>query len=212
MTRQMILPIRHAVLLPDVEYRLNIAGISDEERERLEADGNRAVLLGVRAEEDAEEIGIDDLNDLGVACEVLDISDGPMGLFLHAQAREKVRVSGISLAGGVFEGDTETVEEVMDVTFDGEKKLLEELKKVTIELSGKIRGGQYALEYIRKIDSVNEFAAVFCQFFDMTEEERYDLLKTGSFRERGLMVHDALMRFKGTIDLQFDLATRDDPE
>ena len=212
MTRQMILPIRHAVLLPDVEYRLNIAGISDEERERLEADGNRAVLLGVRAEEDAEEIGIDDLNNLGVACEVLDISDGPMGLFLHAQAREKVRVSGISLAGGVFEGDTETVEEVMDVTFDGEKKLLEELKKVTIELSGKIRGGQYALEYIRKIDSVNEFAAVFCQFFDMTEEERYDLLKTGSFRERGLMVHDALMRFKGTIDLQFDLATRDDPE
>ena len=212
MTRQMILPIRHAVLLPDVEYRLNIAGISDEERERLEADGNRAVLLGVRAEEDAEEIGIDDLNDLGVACEVLDISDGPMGLFLHAQAREKVHVSGISLAGGVFEGDTETVEEVMDVTFDGEKKLLEELKKVTIELSGKIRGGQYALEYIRKIDSVNEFAAVFCQFFDMTEEERYDLLKTGSFRERGLMVHDALMRFKGTIDLQFDLATRDDPE
>ena len=212
MTRQMILPIRHAVLLPDVEYRLNIAGISDEERERLEADGNRAVLLGVRAEEDAEEIGIDDLNDLGVACEVLDISDGPMGLFLHAQAREKVRVSGISLAGGVFEGDTETVEEVMDVTFDGEKKLLEELKKVTIELSGKIRGGQYALEYIRKIDSVNEFAAVFCQFFDMTEEERYDLLRTGSFRERGLMVHDALMRFKGTIDLQFDLATRDDPE
>ena len=212
MTRQMILPIRHAVLLPDVEYRLNIAGISDEERERLEADGNRAVLLGVRAEEDAEEIGIDDLNDLGVACEVLDISDGPMGLFLHAQAREKVHVSGISLAGGVFEGDTETVEEVMDVTFDGEKKLLEELKKVTIELSGKIRGGQYALEYIRKIDSVNEFAAVFCQFFDMTEEERYDLLRTGSFRERGLMVHDALMRFKGTIDLQFDLATRDDPE
>ena len=71
MTRQMILPIRHAVLLPDVEYRLNIAGISDEERERLEADGNRAVLLGVRAEEDAEEIGIDDLNDLGVACEVI---------------------------------------------------------------------------------------------------------------------------------------------
>ena len=139
MTRQMILPIRHAVLLPDVEYRLNIAGISDEERERLEADGNRAVLLGVRAEEDAEEIGIDDLNDLGVACEVLDISDGPMGIFLHAQAREKVHVSGISLAGGVVEGDTETVEEVMDVTFDGEKKLLEELKKITIELSGKIR-------------------------------------------------------------------------
>ena len=27
-----------------------------------------------------EEIGIDDLNNLGVACEVLDISDGPMDI------------------------------------------------------------------------------------------------------------------------------------
>ena len=47
---------------------------------------------------------------------------------------------------------------------------------------------------------------------DMTVEEKYALLRTNSFKERGLLVQEALMRFKGTIDLQIDLNKMDDPE
>ena len=53
---------------------------------------------------------------------------------------------------------------------------------------------------------------MFCQFFDMTPEEKYALLETNSFKKRGILVHEALMRFKGTIEVQVELANANDPE
>ncbi len=202
----------NTVLLPDVEYRLAIDGITEEEKSRIKIDGGKAVLLSLKEQKARDEITEEDFYPLGVAAEILEIGDAPMGMFIHARTREKVRVTDLSVGSPVIEAECEPVDEVMDVTFAGEQKLLEHLKKTTVELASQIRGGDYAIEYIRKLKTVNEFAAVFCQFFDMTLEEKYALLDTDSFKERGLRINEALMRFKGAVDLQVDLANADDPE
>ena len=212
MSTGMILAFYNTVLLPDVDYRLSVEGISDREKERIRADGGRAVLMPLKEERERTEIAPGDFYELGVACEVLEINEGPMGTFVHARTREKVRADAIRNENGIMEGEFETVGEVMDVTFEGEKMLLDTLKETTTNLASMIRGGDYAIEYIKKITTVNEFASVFCQFFEMTPEEKYALLETDSFRERGSRVAEALRRFKGTIDLQVDLANADDPE
>ncbi len=212
MSKKLVIAFYNTVLLPDVEYRLSIDGISEEEKERIREDGGEALLLALKEQKNREDIENDDFYPLGVAAEILEVSEGPMGTFLHARTREKVRVTSISAGMPVSEAECEPVDEVMDITFAGEKELLETLKKTTTELASQIRGGDYAIEYIRKLKTVNEFAAVFCQFFDMTAEEKYALLETDSFKERGKRIHEALMRFKGTVDLQVDLANADDPE
>ena len=212
MNKNMILSFFNTVLLPDVDYRLSVEGISEEEKERLKEDGGRAVLLPLKEEKPRSEIRGEDFYELGVAAEILEINDGPMGTFVHARTREKVRASEILTESDVMEGCFEPVDEVMDVTFEGEKLLLNSLKETTTQLASMIRGGDYAIEYIKKINTVNEFAAVFCQFFEMTPEEKYELLATDSFKERGEMVMEALKRFKGSVDLQVDLANADDPE
>ena len=212
MSMNMVIAFYNTVLLPDVEYRLSLDGITEEEKSRVKIDGGRVFLLPLKEQKEREQITADDFYSLGVAAEVLEISENPMGTFLHARTREKVRVKEITVGHPVIEAECEPVDEVMDVTFEGEKQLLDVLKKTTTELASQIRGGDYAIEYIRKLKNVNEFAAVFCQFFDMTPEEKYALLETDSFRERGVLVHEALLRFKGTVDLQVDLANADDPE
>ena len=212
MSMNMVIAFYNTVLLPDVEYRLSIDGITDEEKSRIKIDGGRAVLLSMKEQKTREETTAEDFYPLGVAAEVLEVSEGPMGTFIHARTREKVRVNEITIGSPVIEAECEPVDEIMDVTFAGERELLEHFKKTTMELASQIRGGDYAIEYIRKLKNVNEFAAVFCQFFDMTPEEKYALLDTDSFRQRGLRINEALMRFKGTVELQVDLANADDPE
>ncbi|MBQ6385952.1 MAG: endopeptidase La [Lachnospiraceae bacterium] len=208
----MILATYNTVLLPDVDYRLNIDGITEEEKSRIKIDGGRAVLLPLKQEKEKADITPDDFYPLGILMDVSEIVESPMGTILHGQSREKVHVTDVRTAAGVFEGEYETQDEVMDVTFRGEQDLLEDLKKRTTKLAAQIRGGDYAIEYIKKITTINEYAAVFCQFFDMTAEEKYDLLATDSFRGRGLLVLEALRRFEATIELQVELASADDPE
>ena len=208
----LIIPMYNTVLLPDVDYRLSVESISDAEKDRIEADQGKAVFLPLKTEKKRGEMTAEDFYPFGIAVDVTQISEGPLGTVIEARAREKVRVSSIRILTDAAEGDFEPVDEVMDVTFAGEKQLLEGLKNTTTEVASHIRGGDYAIEYIKKLQTVNEFAAVFCQFFDMTPEEKYALLETNSFKERGILVHEALMRFKGTIEVQVELANANDPE
>ncbi|HUM82265.1 MAG TPA: endopeptidase La [Lachnospiraceae bacterium] len=212
MGNNMIIALYDAVILPDVDYRMNIGSLSAEEKSRIKIDGNKAILLPLREMKERREIRAQDFYPLGVAADIIEISDSKMGTILHAHTREKVKVYDIATDSGVIEGEGRPVDEIMDITIDGEKKLLDTMKKTTTEVASNIRGGNYAIEYIKSIKTVNEFAAVFGQFFDMSPEEKYALLETNSFKQRGLLIHEALMRFKGTIDLQVDLANRDDPE
>ena len=212
MNRRIVLAFHDTVLLPDVEYRLSIEDITEEEKSRIKIDNGNVIMLPLKEEKRRDNIEAGDFYPLGVAAEVMEISEGPMGTFVHARSREKVRVTDISVIDGLIEAEGTSVDEVMDITFAGEQQLIERLKKVTTEVASQIRGGNYAIEYIKQVKSVNEFASVFCQFFDMTPEEKYALLETDSFKERGKLVHEALMRFKGAVDLQVDIANADDPE
>ena len=45
---RMILAVYDTVILPDVDYRLNIGEISSEEKSRIKIDQNRAVILPTR--------------------------------------------------------------------------------------------------------------------------------------------------------------------
>ena len=212
MSSTLILPMFNTVLLPDVDYRLSVEHISDAERSRIQIDEGRAIFLPMRTEKPRQELTKEDFFPLGIIADISQIQDGPMGTVVEAQAREKIRVTEIAITEGIIEGEYEAVDEVMDVTFSAEKKLLEALKKLTTEMASQIRGGEYAVEYLKKISTINEFAAVFCQFFDMTPEEKYALLETNSFKERGMLVRESVLRFRGALEVQIELANAEDPE
>lgn len=205
----MIIPIYDTVILPDVDYQLGVGDLTEEEKSRIKIDGNKAILLPLKKEkEPGSSYTIDDFYGLGVLADIIEIQEGNGGTRLHVSTREKVQVSDLHATGELLEGTWTPREEIVDITRDGENELLENLKKTALEISTHIQGGALMQGYIKNCSSITEFAAMFCQFFGMTADEKYELLKTDSFKERGMLVRDALMKFKGTIDMQIDLNKR----
>jgi ATP-dependent Lon protease len=207
-TINMIIPIYDTVVLPDVDYQLGVRTLSAEEKSRVKIDGNQAILLPLKEEKDTDELTFTDFYGLGVLADILELQDMPGGTRLHVHTREKVRVSDVSATGELLEGSWTPREEIVDITRDGEEELLEDLKKTALDVSTHIQGGALAQAYIKSCTTITEFGATFCQFFGMTPEEKYALLETDSLKERGMLVRDALMKFKGTIDMQVDLNKR----
>lgn len=207
-TINMIIPIYDTIILPDVDYQLGVGELTEEEKSRIKIDGNKTILLPMKAEKNPAELTLDDFYGLGVLADIIEIQEGNGGTRLHVSTREKVLVTDLQATGELLEGTWVPREEIVDITREGEAELLENLKKTALEISTHIQGGALAQGYIKNCGSITEFATMFCQFFGMTADEKYELLKTDSLKERGMLVRDALMKFKGTIDLQIDLNKR----
>jgi ATP-dependent Lon protease len=201
----LIIPTYDTVILPDVDYQLNIHGLSSEEISRIKIDNNKAILLPMKEMKDRDQLTINDFFGLGVLADILEVEDTPQGTRVHAQTREKILVTEISNNGAIIDGGFEVHEEYSDITVKGEQELLDSLKKTAGESTQYFQGGEMAKTYIDNIKSINEFGAMFGQFLDLSNEEKYHLLETDSLKERGLMLKDALMRFLGTIEMQADL-------
>ena len=208
MKSYMIIPVYDMVILPDVDYQIGTSEFSDEEKSRIKIDGNKAIFLPLREPVDRKDVSADVFYPYGVLADIQEIHETKLGTRVHAQTREKVEIRDFSAVGNLLEATFIPHEEFSDITAKGEKKLLDSLKKGTLELTKHFQGGELAANYIRQTNAINEFAAIFCQFFDMSPDEKYALLETDSLKERGMAVQDALLRFKGTVDMQVDLNKR----
>ena len=210
MRRYMIIPVYDTIVLPDVEYQLGCENFSDAERSRAKIDGDRAILLPIKEEKTKDKVSLDDFYGLGVLAEIKEIAEIPGGVRLHVQTREKVRVEDMDVIDGMLEGSFSVREEVADISYAGERDCLEKLKKTTLDISRHIQGGHIAAGFLKSCATVGEYASLFCQFFGMSPDEKYELLETDSMRERCNLVQEALMRFQGAIELQVDMNRRFD--
>ena len=93
----LIIPMYNTVLLPDVDYRLSVDSISDVEKDRIETDQGKAVFLPLKTEKKRGEMTAEDFYPFGIAVDVTQISEGPLGTVIEARAREKVRVGSIRI-------------------------------------------------------------------------------------------------------------------
>ena len=208
MNSYLVIPSYDTVILPDVDYQLGVEELNEDERSRIKIDDNKALIVPMKEAKDKKNLTMDDVLGFGVLADVIDINSTNAGLRVHARTREKVEITGLSWNGDILEATFEPKDEVLDITLKGEKDLLDALKKDFTELTTHFQGGQIAAGYVERCKTINELAAMFCQFLDMSPEEKYALLQTDSMKQRGLLIEEAVKRFKGTIDMQEALNDR----
>ena len=207
-----ILPLYDCLVLPHVEYQMTIVSLSDREKSALREKGACCYLAPVRTAKPKNELTGEDFYSLAVRMEDLKLRKAPAGYTLQGRTTEKASLLTIDFYDDYLEGRGVTVREKTDITCDAEEKLLDGLKGLTRELASYVKGGAFVERFLKEIDDVNTFASRFGPFFDMTPEEKYGLLATDSQKERGLLIHDALLRFKTSIELQREMSEREDPE
>ncbi|MGI6057281.1 MAG: endopeptidase La [Bilifractor sp.] len=208
MKSYLVIPSYDTVILPDVDYQLGVEELNEEEKSRIKIDDNKVLIVPMKEAKNKMDLTMSDVYGLGVLADVLDINSTKIGLRVHARTREKVEITSLSGNGDILEATFEPKDEVLDITLKGEKDLLDTLKKDITELTTHFQGGQMAAGYVERCKTINELGAMFCQFLDMSPDEKYALLETDSMKQRGLLIEEALKRFKGTVDMQEALNDR----
>ena len=161
MQNYMLVPVFNTIILPGAEMSVTLPELSREEKDRLGAGGNRAVIVPLKNPLSRQQVTTDDFYGLGVLAEVTGMGMTAGGRVLHLRTLKKVNVLNPAMAQGVWASSCSEVDETADLTADEEKEALNELKSKTVEALKQLRGYRFNESNVEQISSVNEYGVVF---------------------------------------------------
>ena len=196
----MVIPIYDTVLLPGVPYHFNLDTINQEELNELKSeDSPEILLLPLKDKKEREEIQAEDFYEIGVRAQVLKVQENAAGIWLSVQAVERARCVFLRVLSDRVEGEFESIPEEIDVNETGRRDLVEFIKRTAGELAEFFHGAEKLAEYMNTLTEANELISFLSQFIGMSPDEKYALLETSSYKERGSLFCSSLVKFKNAV-------------
>lgn len=205
----MVIPIYDTVLLPGVPYHFNLDTINQEELNELKSeDSPEILLLPLKDKKEREEIQAEDFYEIGVRAQVLKVQENAAGIWLSVQAVERARCVFLRVLSDRVEGEFESIPEEIDVNETGRRDLVEFIKRTAGELAEFFHGAEKLAEYMNTLTEANELISFLSQFIGMSPDEKYALLETSSYKDRGSLFCSSLVRFKNAVELKVELTQK----
>lgn len=195
-----VLPVIGTLLLPDVNLQLtNLDRLSAY---RLQKD--TFVAVPVKTDSGKSVWDPEDLYTWGVLCEVADFEDGKDGVKLNVRTGNRVHI--IEMESGVLPVCSyELAEELHDIDENDMEIMLRYIKDTVKEMSSHFRGMKPVLQRMEALEDLNSLISFLAQFMQLSNTERYELLKTDSEKERVLKFMDMLLTQKERISLKLEM-------
>ena len=203
-----VIPVYDMVLLPGVRAALRPA-VAGEALERALGQGSGVFAAApLRRQPGGTELSPDDFHSLGVTVKLDGTTRRDGALFVQAELGQRVELRNVSTDGGLWTAEFAPAPELPDLDERGEKEILDYFRRMMRSAVGQYRGGE---EYIRIVDGIermNVLIGYLTQFMPLAAEEKYELLKQDSQKERSLRFLDLVLKQKETIELQMELTEK----
>jgi len=200
-----VIPVSDTMLLPDTDLTLKLEGRQEGLQSALRAGTAELVVLPLRPGEDAPETRF---ARLGVRFAPGETEAQEDALILRGRAGERVAVSGVFPADGLFGADAAAAPETRDLDGAAEADMLRYLQQIVREIGAHFRGGDAFVKAAEAQRTVNALIVYLAPFLPMSAEEKYEYLKLNSLRERGLRFLDALLKQRESVELNMEISEK----
>lgn len=187
----LVIPIYDMILLPDITFYFKkefFEGISTGEL----AAGQDIVFLMQKEGKSRSELAADDFYPVGVVGKV-EKPDEEGNISIHVT--DRVRATEIRVEEeGIFAA-TEPLVEVVDLAEDEEKERFDRLKGSLLAFAQNYQWGIWARGYILHWKNMSEMVCALSAYLDLTDKERYEIVKADSRAERVGRMERAIYEF-----------------
>ncbi|MFT3984186.1 MAG: endopeptidase La [Lachnospiraceae bacterium] len=206
--RGIVLPISNTVLLPDVETKIFMKTSDDTQLSYLERDAAAKIALPLKQNLGQKALKEEDFYKIGITFFVKEIEKTAKGIQLSVKTADRIMLKELQFEEGVIHAEYELFPEEEDLNEAGREELLDYFKKIVREISEKFEGGEQYVRMIDEFKDLNSLIVYLSQFIQISNEEKYELLKTDSRRERALLFMDRLLKQKEAIELQMQISEK----
>ncbi|MBN7773602.1 endopeptidase La [Clostridium aminobutyricum] len=200
-----VIPISNTVLLPGVVSKLRISSLSEEQLTALEDEHTVNIALPMKQNFGQQALKEEDFYRIGVSFQVNEIEEIERGFQLTIKTIERIESKTLYIEDELIFTDYDVCPDADDINEKSLEEMLSYIKRVTHEISAKFVGGERYSKIIDDFKDLNSMIVYLSQFLLISNEEKYELLKIQSMKERSLRFMDYLMKQKEIIELQIQL-------
>ncbi|MCB2306852.1 endopeptidase La [Clostridium estertheticum] len=204
----MVIPVADIVLLPGMEYTLKLNKISEEELENLDDEQQFSIALPLKQNFNQNQLKGEDFHRVGVSFHVNEVKKTEKGYQVKIRTLDRVEINELIIESGFIRVEFEVIPDIIDLDEKGQEEMIECIKKVTREISERFKGSDQFMKMIEDQKELNALMAHLTQFMPLTNEEKYELIKIKSLKERSLKFMDYILKQKEALKLQLEMAEK----
>lgn len=200
-----VIPISNTVLLPGVESKLRTSSLTQEQIKALEDENTTNIALPMKQNFGQKMISEEDFYRIGVSFQINEIEQTEKGLQLTIKTIDRIESKNLLIENEIILTDYDVCPDDMDITEKSQEEMMGYIKKITHEISARFVGGDRYSKLIDDFKDLNSLIVYLSQFLLVSNDEKYELMKIQSTKERSLRFIDYLMKQKEVIELQIQL-------
>jgi ATP-dependent Lon protease len=200
-----VIPVYDTVLLPGVRAAMQPALESEALAQAVLRGEGAFAAVPLRRRPGGSALTAEDFHRLGVLVRLDGTEQKDGALVLQAELGARVEAADFAESDGLWTADFSPAPEQADLDEKNEKELLDYCRGVVREASSHFRGSEEYIRILDKISGMNTLIAYLAQFMPLAAEEKYELLKQDSQKERSLRFLDLLLKQKQSIELRMEL-------
>lgn len=172
---------------------------------RIKQDDNYAIALLLKDGSDFETYREKDLYTVGSLVKIEKIVDSKITYDINVEVLDRVEVKNIGQEQGYYIGKYEMVPDIEDLDQNTQNQMLEYVKALTAEISGKFIGSENYIQYIQSMKDLEQLIGYLMQFINIPGYEKQELLEIRSRRKKSLKFLDILLQQKENIEFQMEM-------
>lgn len=192
------IPIYDTVLLPDVTFYFRKEVIDNWEVDDLEV-GEQLIFAFLRNDIDRDNITMNDIFPIGVFAKI-EAVDSEMNVKIHTYDRVNI-LSLDKDRDGTYISETEVRPEINDMDPDERRAMFDELKNAFLKFVSAYQWGLWARGAILQWKNLNEMISATAGYYNITWEEKYQVLEADSVRERYELIENIVYEFFEIVDV-----------
>ncbi len=204
-----VLGISEMVMFKGNEMTLKVPKESDKNLEnQLIVDGYKTIGISVKKHREDQKYKVEDFYQTGVLLDVKRIQQDNTYYTINVKAIEKIAVDEFFEEGGNLSATYSILDEVSDVEGEEQKELHNKIIELVKEVGQYFKGSEGFVKYVEDIQNISILSGVLLQYLNISVKEKYQIFETPSYKEKGLLLIDALIKQKELYAFQKEISDK----
>lgn len=204
-----VIPIFDTVILPSTETKLAVdEDLGIDLKNQLENASGYAIALTLKEGIEKSKISAGSFYKIGTLLKLKSVEKSTTGYLVFARGLDRVEADEIIINGPTTYATYVNADEELDLSDDLGRQMLEFAKESIHEISEHYKGSDDLLKVIDRQQDMNSLIGHVLPYLQMTLEQKYELIRYSSQKQRGLLFIEYLGKQKEAVELQVEMAKK----
>lgn len=204
-----VIPIIDTIILPNTDTKLSVDDkLGVELKNQIDNATGYALAFTLKDGVDKYNVTEESFYKIGTLVKLKRIEKSSNGYLVYAHGYERVEAENILVADTNTYATYHGAAEVDDLHEDGKVQMIAYMKEIIHEISEHFKGNEDYVKLLDRQKEINSLIGHVLPFMQATLDQKYELIRHASLKQRGLLFIEYLAKQKESIELQVEMAQK----